>query len=130
MGSVERVVTGCRLHYEVSGHGAGVVLAHSLGMSREMWFQQADVARDDSVLGYDARGHGRSESARGPCSTELFSDDLRALLDAEQIDRVHPVGVEPCPGRHDDPVCRRVPSSWTPGPRIRPRHPSPVICLP
>src|SRR3954452_9767516 len=47
---------------------AGVVICHAAGSAKESHFDFARTARDRGLaaLAYDARGHGRSDGARGP----------------------------------------------------------------
>ncbi len=91
---MERVVNGVRLSYEVTGSGPWLVLAHSLGMRGEQWYQQTPAfAQHYRVLTYDARGHGSSEKPPGPYSFELFAEDLYQLLRAEGVQRTAAVGL-------------------------------------
>ncbi len=83
-------------HYEITGETAGpvVVLCHSLGTSLEMWDGQVDaLSRDYRVLRYDIRGHDKSAVTRGDYTMALLADDLIALLDDLEIERVAFCGV-------------------------------------
>jgi 3-oxoadipate enol-lactonase len=91
---VEREVNRVRLSYEITGTGPWLVLAHSLGMRGEQWYQQVPVfAQQYRVLTYDARGHGNSEKPQGPYSFELLAEDLYQLLQAEGIEQTAAVGL-------------------------------------
>jgi 3-oxoadipate enol-lactonase len=81
-----------RLHYEESGRGPVVVLAHGGGGDLTQWRHQvADLARDHRVIAYDARGHGQSSTA-ADCSIPAMVDDLGALLGHLDVRRTSLVG--------------------------------------
>lgn len=91
---MQRQVDGITLAYDVQGNGPWLLLCHSLGMNREIWFQQVpEFARNYRVLTYDARGHGESSKPPGPYSYELLAEDLRKLLAAEGVERAAVVGL-------------------------------------
>lgn len=87
---------GVRLHYKISGKtdAPAVVLSHSLASSMIMWRPQLKALEDSfQVLRYDLRGHGSSAVPEGPYTLEMLADDLAALLDELEIDKVHFVGL-------------------------------------
>lgn len=68
------------------------MLLHSLGADGHMWNEVARaLAGDRRVVVPDSRGHGRSPA--GAASVDTWTDDLAALLDAADADRVSLVGV-------------------------------------
>lgn len=71
-----------------------VVLSHSLASSGIMWEQQVPALVEGyRVLRYDTRGHGGSDAPSGPYTLDALGDDVIAMLDALDIDRVHWVGL-------------------------------------
>ena len=71
-----------------------VVLSHSLASSGIMWEQQVPALVDGyRVLRYDTRGHGGSDAPPGPYALDELGDDVIAMLDALDIERVHWVGL-------------------------------------
>lgn len=71
-----------------------VVLSHSLASSGIMWEQQVPALVDGyRVLRYDTRGHGGSDAPAGPYTLDELGDDVIAILDALEIERVHWVGL-------------------------------------
>jgi pimeloyl-ACP methyl ester carboxylesterase len=71
-------VNGVKLHYEVAGSGAPLVLAHSGITDSRSWDPQFPAfTRRYRVLRYDLRGFGRSDIAHGTYSNV---DDLVALM--------------------------------------------------
>lgn len=85
---------GIDIHYEISGSGPVVMLAHSLGSDHSIWeAQQSALAGRHTVLAYDLRGHGRTEASPGAYNFELLADDALALMDALKLERVSFVGI-------------------------------------
>jgi 3-oxoadipate enol-lactonase len=79
------------LHHVVEGaaDARAVVLASSLGTTREMWQPQVPaLAARFRVVRCDRRGHGRSPVADGPTTLDDLGQDLVELLDALELDRV------------------------------------------
>ncbi|HEX6764141.1 MAG TPA: alpha/beta hydrolase [Polyangiaceae bacterium] len=85
-------VSGGRLYYELSGSGDPVVLIHGFTLDRRMWNDLVPrLTERHTVLAYDLRGFGKSSL---PVAGEPYAhrDDLRELLDALGLERVHVVG--------------------------------------
>ncbi len=80
---------GCEIYYEVQGEGPAIVFAHGMGGSALSWWQQVPffVGRGYRVLAFDHRGFGRSSCETDDFHPARFPDDLRAILDREQIER-------------------------------------------
>jgi pimeloyl-ACP methyl ester carboxylesterase len=75
---------GAALHYESTGRGPALVLAHGFACGLRMWDPQIPaLSRTHRVVTYDARGHGASDAPADPAaySPDLAVADLRALLD-------------------------------------------------
>ena len=83
-------VNGTELRYEVAGRGEPLVLVHAGITDGRMWEAQVDAfSRHYRTIRYDLRGFGRSPMVEGPYSHHA---DLRALLDALEVDRAILVG--------------------------------------
>ena len=92
MPTIER--DGPAIHYEVSGRGDAVVLAHSFLCDGSMFAHQvAALQKRCRVVNVDLRGHGRSGAALTPVSFYDFADDVIAVLDAERIEQAVWVGL-------------------------------------
>jgi 3-oxoadipate enol-lactonase len=80
-----RARDGARLACTLLDHPVAsrhVVLIHSLAMDRSFWRPVAErLAANACVLTHDCRGHGRSDSPRGPVTVERHADDVADLLD-------------------------------------------------
>lgn len=84
-------VPGASLHYVDSGGSRPVVVfLHAATGSVPMWRHQEAAAAQAGLrfVAYDRRGHGRTTvlPTGGPGTA---ADDLKALLDRLQVDRVH-----------------------------------------
>jgi 3-oxoadipate enol-lactonase len=70
------------ISYDSLGNGKCVVLIHAIGVNRRMWQEVAKLLKaDHNVIVYDLRGHGDTSTAGNNWTLEMFSDDLRGLLD-------------------------------------------------
>lgn len=84
-------VNGVKLHYEVAGSGAPLVLAHSGITDSRSWDPQFPAfTRQYRVLRYDLRGFGRSDVAHGTYSNV---DDLVALMTTVDVTPAALLGV-------------------------------------
>lgn len=76
-------------YYERTGGGPPIVFVHGGWTDHRMWSPQVEAISDDfEVVTYDVRGHGRTGGSAQRCYTiELFAADLKALVDALDLDR-------------------------------------------
>lgn len=76
-------------YYESHGEGPPLVFVHGAWVDRRMWEPQvAALAGEYRVITYDLRGHGRTgPSAERNYTVELLAADLRALIDALDLER-------------------------------------------
>ncbi len=75
---------GCQLFYRAysSPGKARLVLIHSLALDNSFWNGViGELRRDFEILACDCRGHGHSDRWPGPYSTQLFAEDIAAILD-------------------------------------------------
>lgn len=83
---------GVRLRYERTGRGKAVVFIHGFALDLRMWEPQwTAIAENYQAVRYDLRGFGASDPPDG--KTYCHIDDLRALLDALDIERAALVGL-------------------------------------
>jgi pimeloyl-ACP methyl ester carboxylesterase len=81
---------GVRVSYDVAGDGPAILLTHGFAASARMFDANVDsLARDHTVVTWDLRGHGRSDSPTDPAaySTANSVGDMVALLDAVGAER-------------------------------------------
>ena len=94
MPSIE--VNGVSIYYEEAGSGTPLVFNHEFAGSCESWEPQVRYfARRYRVITYNNRGYPPSTVPDDPAaySEEHLVADLRALLDALDIDRAHVAGL-------------------------------------
>lgn len=71
-----------------------LVFSNSLGVTREMWREQADIfAKTYHVVLYDTRGHGLSDAPSGAYSLSRLSLDVLELMDGLKIQQAHFCGL-------------------------------------
>lgn len=74
------------MNYELSGRGRCFTLIHGAGDNLNVWYNQVPAfSQHYQVLTYDVRGHGQTELPEGELTTELWVEDLYALLKALNI---------------------------------------------
>lgn len=75
---------GVNLYYEIHGQGPVLLLTHGYSATSQMWLGQVEaLSRAHTLVTWDMRGHGRSDSPEDPA---LYSEahtvaDIAALLD-------------------------------------------------
>ncbi|MFJ9446298.1 alpha/beta fold hydrolase [Kitasatospora sp. NPDC101235] len=84
---------GVRIAYQVQGEGAPLVLLAGQANNHHWW----DGVRDDfhavrSTITLDYRGTGESDKPDEPYSTEVFAQDVIAVLDELGVDRADVYG--------------------------------------
>lgn len=85
---------GCQLHYEDLGQGEPVLLIHGLGSSTADWeYQIPHFQQHYRVLAIDLRGHGHSSKPRERYSMRQFAEDVAALIEHLNLERVNLVGI-------------------------------------
>ena len=88
------LVNGLNFHYLQTGQGPDLVMLHGLMGNLSVWHLKMVpmLRRRFRVTTYDLRGHGRTDIAPSGYSTGDMAEDLRALLDTFNIERVNLVG--------------------------------------
>jgi pimeloyl-ACP methyl ester carboxylesterase len=83
-----------KIYYEVRGEGPPLVLVEGLGYAMWMWIMQVeDLSRDFKLIMFDNRGVGKSDKPPYPYTMDLFADDLKAVLDVNNVEKAHILGV-------------------------------------
>lgn len=87
------VVDGAQLHYEVCGQGPAIVFAHGLGGSHLSWWQQVGrFGETHTCVTFAHRGFAPSSVDGDQPDPRRYADDLAALIDHLELDRVCLVG--------------------------------------
>lgn len=85
---------GLTVHYDRQGSGPPLVLIPFLGADNSCYgFQVGDYARHFDTISVDLRGAGRTDQPGGTYTTELFADDIAAVIDALRLDGAHVAGM-------------------------------------
>jgi len=74
---------GAELYWHEWGEGAPILFLNSLGCGSRMWdYQIAGLAEKGfRCIGFDRRGHGRSDQPPRGYDFDTFADDVAALID-------------------------------------------------
>ena len=85
---------GIEIFYETTGNGQPLTLIMGLGCSARQWKWIVPLlAESFQVITFDNRGVGRTSKPDMEYTTNLFADDIAALLKTLGIDRTHIFGV-------------------------------------
>jgi pimeloyl-ACP methyl ester carboxylesterase len=83
-----------QLYYDVHGQGFPIVLLHPFTVNHEFWSPVRDkLIAKYQVITPDLRGHGRSEVGNGAATMAKHAEDLRRLIDVEEIKTAAFIGV-------------------------------------
>jgi pimeloyl-ACP methyl ester carboxylesterase len=87
-------VNGIRMNYEQQGTAEPLILIPYLTADHACYaFQVSEYAKHFTCISIDLRGAGESDKPEGVYSTELFADDVAALMQALGIQRAHVSGL-------------------------------------
>ena len=87
-------VNGITMNYESQGSGEPLVLIPYLAADNACYaFQVADYSKHFTCISLDPRGAGETDKPGGTYSTELFADDVAALMAAIGVEKAHVGGV-------------------------------------
>jgi 3-oxoadipate enol-lactonase len=82
------------MNYETQGNGEPLVLLPYLAADWACYaFQVAEYSKHFTCVSVDLRGAGESDKPSGAYSTEMFADDIAALMQAIGIRKAHIFGV-------------------------------------
>jgi pimeloyl-ACP methyl ester carboxylesterase len=82
------------INYDQQGSGEPLVLIPYLAADYACYaFQVAEYAKHFTCISVDPRGAGESAKPEGVYSTELFADDVAALMQVLGVDRAHICGL-------------------------------------
>jgi pimeloyl-ACP methyl ester carboxylesterase len=86
---------GVHVHHEIAGSGPAILLTHGFAASSHMYAATvADLSSDHTMMTWDIRGHGKSDSPSDPAEYSVAAslDDMAGILDAAGADRAVLVG--------------------------------------
>ena len=83
-------INGIKMHYQVKGDGADVILVHGLTATLAFWYNTKVfpvLSRNYRVTAYDLRGHGYSDITPTGYTSRELAGDLLALMDHLGVER-------------------------------------------
>jgi pimeloyl-ACP methyl ester carboxylesterase len=88
---------GVKIHYQVEGDGAPLVLLHGLSETHEIWRLSSYVEslkKEYGLILVDARGHGDSDKPHDPkaYTMKLMASDIAAVLKDLKVNKAHFMG--------------------------------------
>ncbi|MEV5513120.1 alpha/beta hydrolase [Streptomyces flaveolus] len=84
---------GTSIYYERHGSGPAIMFVHGSGGHHAIWWQQVAALRDEfTVVTFDLRGFGKSDSSMPEFDGQDFPGDVLAVLDKENLNDVMLVG--------------------------------------
>jgi 3-oxoadipate enol-lactonase len=87
-------VGSIKMNYEQQGSGEPLILIPYLAADHACYaFQVPDYSKHFTCISVDLRGTGDSDKPGGVYSTEMFADDVAALMQASGIPKAHIYGV-------------------------------------
>jgi pimeloyl-ACP methyl ester carboxylesterase len=85
---------GITMNYDQQGSGEPLVLIPCLAADHACYaFQIADYSKHFTCISVDLRGTGESDKPSGVYSTEMFADDIAALMQAIGASKAHVAGL-------------------------------------
>jgi len=85
---------GITVNYETQGQGEPLVLIPYLAADQACYaFQVAEYSKHFTCITLDPRGAGLTDKPPGTYTTELFADDVAAVMQALDLGRAHVAGL-------------------------------------
>ncbi len=87
-------VNDIKLHYEVRGSGPRLLFIHGIGsdMKHPVGIFNSPIPHHFTVLAFDPRGLGESDSPEAPCTIADMADDAAGLARSIGWDKYHVLG--------------------------------------
>ncbi len=87
-------VNNINLHYEICGEGPKVLFIHGIGadLKNPIGIFNSPLVKHFTVLAFDPRGLGESDSSNEPCSIADMADDAAGLASAVGWEKYHLFG--------------------------------------
>src|SRR5437870_13318694 len=87
-------VNDITMNYDQQGSGEPLVLIPYLAADQACYaFQVAEYSKHFTCITVDLRGAGLASKPEGSYTTELFADDVAALMQAIGVERAHVGGL-------------------------------------
>ena len=87
------LINGKNIYYESYGEGRPLLFLHGYGLSSKAWLSYVtDYIDEYQVILVDLVGHGRSDTFEGKLSIRSAGEDLKALIQYLELDKVQAIG--------------------------------------
>lgn len=88
-------VNDIKMYYEIRGSGSPLVMIMGWTANKDWWSQDflTYLEKHYTLILFDNRGAGRTESSKGLYYIARFADDVMALMNALDIQKAHVFGV-------------------------------------
>ncbi len=85
---------GTQLYWRDWGQGVPLLFLNSLGCGSQMWDYQITAFADEGFrcIGFDRRGHGRSDQPARGYDYDTFADDIAALIETLDLSGLTLIG--------------------------------------
>jgi pimeloyl-ACP methyl ester carboxylesterase len=107
---------GAELYWHEWGVGAPILFLNGLGCASRMWDYQIAAFADEGFrcIGFDRRGHGRSDQPARGYDFDTFADDVAALVESLDLTDLTLIAHSMAGGEASDPA--RKPACRAPRP--------------
>lgn len=86
-------VNDINICYKIDGQGEAIFLIHGYGGRKEDWIPQIETLKKDfKVISFDNRCSGKTDNPNKPITMEMFTHDLKSLMERLEIERAHIIG--------------------------------------
>jgi pimeloyl-ACP methyl ester carboxylesterase len=88
-------VNGIKICYEIHGKEEfyPLILVHGYGGKKTEWIAQVEaLSKEYKVITFDLRGAGKSDRPNMPYTMDIYSEDIKSLLELLKIGKTHIIG--------------------------------------
>jgi proline-specific peptidase len=86
-------VNGINISYEIKGTGFPILFIHGFGSKKEIWKPQiTELSKKFKTITFDLRGTGKTERPNYLYTMDMFVDDIKELMNHQQIESAHLIG--------------------------------------
>lgn len=87
-------VNDIKICYKSQGEGFPLILLHGFGSKKESFMAQIpELSTHFKVIAVDMRGAGKSSRPNYHYTMEMFTDDIKGLIDFLKIEKIHLLGL-------------------------------------
>ncbi|MHA1212684.1 MAG: alpha/beta fold hydrolase, partial [Candidatus Heimdallarchaeota archaeon] len=83
---------GSNIYYEMKGEGTPIILLPCVGATLDYWKYQEPLSTKYNLVSIDTAGVGKSDKSRKEYPYSSLAQDVKAVIDKEQLEKVIIVG--------------------------------------